>query len=376
MTSAAHGNPPRLERVRARLDELGLDGLIITAPSNRRWVAGFTGSAGAVLVGKNVARIASDSRYWEQIGIQAPGFELVRSRGALASWVQEFLAGTGGQRIGFEPAALTYAEYEEWTRALSELPAGDRPQLVPARKAIEALRMVKEPDELAALERAVLLGDAACAHAIEVIEPGMTEQALAWEVQRYAMEHGADSLSFETIIAGGPWGALPHARPRPVALEAGQGVVLDLGVKVDGYCSDLTRTVFLGEPDAKFREIYDIVLTAQTMAEERIEAGMPGKLGHEIAHEVIRRAGYGEAFGHGLGHGVGLDIHEDPRLSPLYEGPIEEGHVVTVEPGIYLPGWGGVRIEDQCVMENGRLRVVSTARKLDVTKSVGVGVQP
>jgi Xaa-Pro aminopeptidase len=375
-TASTSSGFARLERVRARLDELGLDGLIVTAPSNRRWVAGFTGSAGAVFVGKAAARVASDSRYWEQIGIQAPGFALVRTRGALATWAQEFLAGTGGQRLGFEPASLSYADYEEWTRALADLPAGDRPQLVPAPKAIEALRMVKEPDELAALERAVLLGDAACEHALEVIEPGMTEQALAWEIQRYAIEHGADSLSFDTIIAGGPWGALPHARPRPVPLEAGEGVVLDLGVRVDGYCSDLTRTVFLGEPDAKFREVYDIVLTAQTMAEERIEAGMPGKLGHEIAHEVIRRAGYGDDFGHGLGHGVGLDIHEDPRLSPLYEGTIEEGHVVTVEPGIYLAGWGGVRIEDQCVMENGRLRVISTARKLDLTKPVArVGAQ-
>lgn len=365
-------NAARLSRVRARLEELGLDALLVTAPSNRRWVSGFTGSAGVVLAGREVARVASDSRYWEQLTLQSPGFDLVRTAGALPTWAQEFLAGLGGKRVGFEPASLTYAEYEEWTRAIADLPPGDRPALVPAPKAIEALRMVKEPDELAALERAVLLGDAACEHAIEVIEPGMTELTLAWEIQRYAMEHGAEALSFDTIIAGGPWGALPHARPRDVPLAAGQGVVLDLGVRVDGYCSDLTRTVFLGEPDAKFREVYDIVLTAQTMAEERIEAGMPGKLGHEIAHEVIRKAGYGEAFGHGLGHGVGLDIHEDPRLSPLYDGPIEEGHVVTVEPGIYLPGWGGVRIEDQCVMEHGRLRVISTARKLDLDLKAGV----
>ncbi len=379
MTSAPHHAAPRLERIRGRLEELRLDALIVTAPSNRRWVAGFTGSAGVVLVGAHAARVASDSRYWEQLALQAPAFDLVRTTAGLTTWIPEFLAGMGGQRVGFEPAAFSYADYEEWTRAVADLPVGDRPTLVAAPKAIETLRMVKEPEELAALERAVLLGDAACEHAIRVITPGMTERALAWEVQRYAMEHGADSLSFDTIIASGPWGALPHARPRDVPLQAGQGVVLDLGVRVDGYCSDLTRTVYLASgdapsdrvADAKFREIYDIVLTAQTMAEERIEAGMPGKLGHEIAHEVIRRAGYGEAFGHGLGHGVGLDIHEDPRLSPLYDGPIEEGHVVTVEPGIYIPGWGGVRIEDQCVMEHGRLRVISTAAKLDLEVKSG-----
>ncbi len=359
-------NARRIDRLRARLEEQGFDALLVTTPSNRRWVAGFTGSAGVVLVGRGLARFATDSRYWEQAGLQSPEYDLVRTRGALRTWVQEFLTGLGGARVGFEPAHLSYGEYEDWTKAIAELPSGDRPQLMPAPKCIEALRMVKEPDELDALTRAVLLGDEVCEYALSIVEPGMTEKELAWAIQRYAIEHGADSLSFDTIVAGGPWGALPHARPRDVPLEAGQGVVIDMGVKVDGYCSDLTRTIFLGEPDAQFRKIYDIVLTAQTMAEERIEAGMPGKMGHEIAHQVIREAGYGDAFGHGLGHGVGLDIHEDPRLAPAYEGEILDGHVVTVEPGIYLPGWGGIRIEDQCVMENGRLRVISSARKLDL----------
>ncbi|MEZ4501637.1 MAG: aminopeptidase P family protein [Dehalococcoidia bacterium] len=356
----------RLDRIRARLEELRVDALIVTTPSNRRWASGFTGSWGVLLVGRDAARIATDSRYWEQAGLQAPDFDLVRAKGPLSNWAEELLEGLGGGRVGFEPAGMTVADYDEWTAFLATLSPPSRPEVVPAPKALEALRMVKEPDELDALTRAVLLGDAACEHALSIIEPGMTEQALAWEIQRYAIEHGADALSFDTIIAGGPWGALPHARPRNEPLEANQGVVIDMGVIVDGYCSDLTRTVFLGTPDAKFAEIYDVVLTAQTMAEERIEAGMTGQQGHEIAHEVIRRAGYGDAFGHGLGHGVGLDIHEDPRLSPTYTGTIEDGHVVTVEPGIYLPGWGGVRIEDQCVMENGRLRVLSTARKLDL----------
>ena len=356
----------RLERLRARLEAMRLDALLVTAASNRRWTSGFTGSWGVVLVTRDRARLATDSRYWEQAALEAPDFELVQAKGALATWGGTLLEGLGGRRVGFEPAGMTVAEYDEWTALLASMAAPARPQLAPAPKAVEALRMVKEPDELEALTRAVLLGDAACEHALEVIEPGMTERALAWEIQRYAIEHGADDLSFDTIIAGGEWGALPHATPRDVPLREGEGVVIDMGVRVDGYCSDLTRTVFLGEPDAEFRKIYDVVLTAQTMAEERIEAGMTGQQGHEIAHEVIRQAGYGEHFGHGLGHGVGLDIHEDPRLSPTYTGTIEDGHVVTVEPGIYVPGWGGVRIEDQCVMENGRLRVISTARKLDL----------
>ncbi len=365
----------RLQRVRARFEALRIDALLVTTPSNRRWVSGFTGTAGVVLVAADRAVLATDARYYEQVATQAPACTLLRANGPLAQWLPELVAGLGGRRVGFEPADMTVATYEEWTQAIAALPADDRPQLVPVPRAIEALRAIKEAVELDALTRAVLLGDAACEHARSVAQcsvaaqTGLTERALAWAVQSYAMEHGADDLSFPTIIAGGPWGALPHAYPRDVALAAGQGVVMDLGVRVDGYCSDLTRTIYLarpggGAPDVQFRTIYDIVLTAQEMAEERIEAGMTGEQAHQIAATVIAEAGYGEQFGHGLGHGVGLDIHESPRLGPRSTDVIEEGQVVTVEPGIYIPGWGGVRIEDQCVVEGGRLRRLSTASKL------------
>ena len=359
----------RLERLRARLGELGpdgrsIDGLLVTTPSNRRWISGFTGSAGVALVTAEEARFATDSRYWEQVGQQSPEFTLVRVAGANTFTAPAILEGMGGKRIGFEPANLSYADYEVWTASIAELPEHSRPQLVPAPRAIEDLRMVKDAEEIDALTRAVLLGDAAFNHAAERLEPGMTEKQVAWLILEYAIQHGAEDLSFASIVAGGAHGSLPHWRASDSPLEAETGVVIDMGVIVDGYCSDLTRTVWLGDqPSDEFKRVYDIVLTAQETAEERIEAGMLGKTGHEIAHEVIRQAGYGEAFGHGLGHGVGLDIHEDPRLAPSGEIPLADGHVVTVEPGIYLPGWGGVRIEDECVMENGRLRPISTAPK-------------
>ena len=355
----------RLDRLRARLEELEVDALLITTPSNRRWASGFSGTAGVLLVDRDHALIASDARYYEQIGTQAPDWTLIHANDAMAAWAPRLLEGLGGKRLGYEPAGMTVASYEEWTAAIAALPEGARPTLVPATRAVEALRAMKEPDEIETLTRAVLLGDAAFEHAVSTARPGMTERELAWEVQRYAIEHGADALSFPTIIAGGAWGALPHAYPRDVPLEEGRGVVMDLGVVVDGYCSDLTRTLFLGEPDDQFRRIYDIVLTAQLTGEERIEAGMTGEQAHQIAATVIAEAGYGEYFGHGLGHGVGLDIHEAPRLGPRSTDPLADGQVVTVEPGIYIPGWGGVRIEDQCVIEGGRLRVLSTARKLD-----------
>ena len=355
----------RLDRLRARLEELHLDALLITTPSNRRWVSGFTGTAGTLLVTADSALFATDSRYYEQVGTQATTFTLLPANGAMSDWAPQLLEGLGGKRVGFEPAGMSYGAYEEWTQQLAATPDAARPMLVPAPLAVEAVRAIKEPDEIDALTRAVLLGDAAFTHAASVAHPGMTERELAWEVQRYAMEHGADDLSFPTIIASGPWGALPHAYPRDVALAAGQGLVMDLGVIVDGYCSDLTRTIFLGEPDDQFKRIYDIVLTAQEMAEERIEVGMTGEQAHQIAVTIIAEAGYGEYFGHGLGHGVGLDIHEAPRLGPRSQDELLDGQIVTVEPGIYIPGWGGVRIEDQCVIEGGRLRRLSTAAKLD-----------
>ena len=363
----------RLDRLAARLEELDVDALLVTTPSNRRWLAGFTGTAGVLLAGRDRARIATDSRYWEQVQTQCPGWTVVRGRQRdTASIAQALFEGMDGCRVGFEPANMTVAGLQEWREAIDALPESARPKLVPAPGVIERLRAVKEPEELDALARAVRLGDDAFTHAASAARPGMTERALAWEVQRYAIEHGADALSFPTIIAGGDWGALPHAYPRDIPLAAGAGVVMDLGVVVDGYCSDLTRTIFLGEPDATFRRVYDVVLTAQTMAEERIEAGMTGREAHAIAAKVIAEAGYGEHFGHGLGHGVGLDIHELPRLAPDSDDVLEDGHVVTVEPGVYIAGWGGVRIEDQCVMENGRLRALSGATKLDVQRGVGV----
>ena len=354
----------RLKRTRACLDTLGIDALLVTTPSNRRWVSGFAGTAGVVLVTAERSVVATDSRYYEQVGVQATACTLLRANGVMTEWLPVLFEGLGGKRVGFEPDDMTVARYEEWTQAVAALASGDRPKLVPVPHAIETLRAIKDTDEIETLTRAVLLGDAACEHAAAMARPGMPEKQLAWEIQRYAMEHGADDLSFPTIVAGGPWGALPHAIPRDVPLEVGQGVVMDLGTKVDGYCSDLTRTIFLGEPDVQFRRIYDIVLTAQLIAEERIEAGMTGQQAHEIAVTVIREAGYAEYFGHGLGHGVGLDIHEAPRLGPRSDDILADGQVVTVEPGIYIPGWGGVRIEDQCVMEGGRLRRLSTASKV------------
>jgi Xaa-Pro aminopeptidase len=229
---------------------------------------------------------------------------------------------------------------------------------------VEALRAIKEPDELEAIQRAVALGDAAFEHVAARIEPGWTEKQIAWEIEKYARENGAQGLSFPTIVAAGPWGAMPHAQPRDEVVREGDGIVIDMGVSLDGYMSDLTRTVFVGKPDDEFRKIYDIVLAAQLTAEELVTTGMTGSDAHNIAHKVIDEAGYGDRFGHGLGHGVGMQVHEKPGVGRTSTDVLEDGMVITVEPGIYIPGWGGIRIEDMGYLKDGKYTQFTHAPKL------------
>ena len=357
----------RIQLVREEMTHSNLDFLLVTDPSNRQWISGFTGSSGIILISKQAAYIATDSRYWIQAEQQCPGFELVKVAGASTSIATELVEKiSDGSHFGYEHENLTMKQYQDWTNIISSMTWEDVPNFIPASSIIDKLRMSKDNHELTLLMKAVEIADAGMKHAFQIIKPGMTEKKLAWEIQKYVIENGADSLSFNTIVAGGEWGALPHARPRNVALKKGTGVVIDMGVKVDGYCSDLTRTFFLGAPTAKFKEVYDVVLTAQMMAIERIEAGMTGLEAHEIAASVITEMGYGDYFGHGLGHGVGIDVHENPRLSPASDTILENGHVFTIEPGVYLPNWGGVRIEDQCLMESGKVRSLTKSPKLDL----------
>lgn len=365
----------RLGRLRARMADEGLDGFLVGSPvedifhthgANRRYLSGFTGSSGWLLVTTDSAFIAVDFRYFEQAQREAPAFTLFQANGGIEKWFGALVreAGLAGKRIGFEPGDLTVGAYRSLRKAIADMPAQERPRLAPAKPLISELRAVKEPEEVAAMEKAVALGDAAFIAVSRRIEPGWTERQIAWEIESYAREHGAQGMSFPTIVAAGSWGAMPHAQPRNYAVQEGEPIVIDMGVILDGYCSDLTRTIVVGKPDPKFYQIYDIVLTAQRTAEDLIRTGMSGEEAHMLAYNVIAEAGFGENFGHGLGHGVGLLIHEAPRLAKTSRDVLKDGMVVTVEPGIYLPGWGGVRIEDQTVLENGRVRVLSRSPKL------------
>jgi len=357
----------RVARLRASLEELGLEALLVSQPANRRYLSGFTGSAGYLLVSHNETRIATDFRYFEQAAKQARDFSLQPVAGtAFETWLPGLLNGLGGGKVGFEASHLPYATFEQMTAVVRALPQGERPHLVPTIDVVETLRAVKEPAEIDAIQAAVDLGDAAFAHLLQRLEPGWTEKQAAWEVERYMRERGGEAVSFETIVAGGPWSAMPHAYPRDEPLREGEPIVIDMGVRLDGYCSDLTRTIVLGKPNGQFQRIYDIVLGAQLTAIELIAAGMTGEQAHLLAERFIAEAGYGESFGHGLGHGVGLEVHEKPRLGRMSEDVLADGMVTSVEPGIYLSGWGGVRIEDLAAMENGRLRVLSRAPKFEL----------
>jgi Xaa-Pro aminopeptidase len=354
----------RLSSLRTELDNEQLDALLVTDAVNRRYLSGFTGSSGYLLITADRAAIATDFRYYEQAQNQAGAFVLYKTAGKFDDWFPGLLAGMGGRQIGFEASDVSYALHRQMLAAIEAMPAADRPWLVPTSGIVERLRARKDAGELAMLQAAIDLGDAAFEHVAGVVEPGWTEQQVAREIERYIRDQGGDGPSFSPIVAGGAWGAMPHAYPRDHALAQGDGLVIDMGARLNGYCSDLTRTIVLGAPDPKFRAIYEIVLTAQLAAYEMIEPGMTGEQAHMLAQSVIEAAGHGEHFGHGLGHGIGLQVHESPRVTASSDDILEEGMIFSIEPGIYITGWGGVRIEDLALLENGRCRFLSHAPKL------------
>ncbi len=353
----------RLENLRQQMAEKGIDSILVSQLDNIRYLSGFYSSAGFALITQDRALLATDFRYTEQARKQAPGWEVIRTRGELADWLPDPLADLVVKKLAFETRHLSHADYRLLTQAVEKARNGI--QLAPTESIVENLRAVKEPGELERQAKAIDLADRACHYILEIIRPGMTEKEIAWELEKFLRDGDSEALPFEPIIASGPDGSLPHARPLERVLHPGEPLLMDFGARVEGYTSDLSRTVFLGKPDKTFRKIYDITLAAQEVAIATIEAGMTGEQVDRLGREVIEKAGYGEAFGHGLGHGIGLATHEEPRIGPKSSGIIKEGMVFTIEPGIYINGWGGIRIEDIVIIEKGRAKVLSKAKKVD-----------
>lgn len=285
---------------------------------------------------------------------------------SILQWFDEALSSTGAVNVGFEDHDMSVSLYNNLSKRIadSQIPA----KLVPTGSMASNLRAIKEAVELSVIEHAIKIADDAMDTVSQRLKPGLTERDIAWDMERTMRELGADALSFDTIIASGPNGAKAHHKPTDRRIELGDSIVIDMGALYQGYCSDITRTFVLGHASEQFRKVYDTVLTAQETAAATAIAGMTGEEIDGLARQVIENAGYGASFGHSLGHGIGIAVHELPGVGPRSDGVIENGMVFSIEPGIYLTGWGGVRIEDLVVMENGNPRVLTKARKQELVE--------
>ncbi len=340
----------RLGRLRELLAAEGLDRLLVTDRTNVRYLSRFTGTNGLLVVGPAEATLLTDFRYVSQAGGQVSAFEVLDA----GREPRKALSGLLSGRVGFDDAQMTVKSH---ARLREDLPEGV--MLVPAAGLVEQLRRVKDDGELAHIATAAGIADRIYERIAADGLVGHTEQQVAWRIQVLAREFGAEDLSFPPIVASGAHGALPHAEPRDVKIRRGQLVVVDLGCVTGGYCSDATRTLVTGSPSDHQREIYGIVLAAQVSALDAVRAGTEAAAIDAVARDRISAAGYGECFGHSLGHGVGLEVHEGPTLAAKSEDVLETGNVVTVEPGIYLDGDLGVRIEDLVVVAESGPQVLS-----------------
>lgn len=342
--------------VRRRLADLELDGLIITAPQNIRYLSGFSGSLGYLVIGAGTADILGDSRYWLQMEDEAPGFTLVRARASqgLLPLLAEQIKTRGMRRAGFEAQHLTVEQYERL-----HLDVGAEVSLVTTTGVVEELRMIKTPQEVELLSQVAGIAGRAFDRVRTAIRPGMRERDVAFLLEQTFVELGAEGPAFETIVAAGERGALPHGRASERVIERGDMIVVDFGARAAGYNSDTTRTIVVGEPTAEQRRLIDAVRRAQTESMALMRPGVTADAVDQRARDVL--SDEVNAFGHGLGHGIGLLVHERPFLSSSDQTSLQAGMVITNEPGIYVPGWGGVRLEEMVLITDGEPRVITPA---------------
>jgi Xaa-Pro aminopeptidase len=345
----------RIERqtaLRSALETEGLDGLVVTHLPNIRYLTGFTGSAALLLVRSDDSILISDFRYAAQARAEVgPAAAVEIDQRSVWDRLGRVLS-DGLDQVGIEAQAITVKDAER-------LSALTRARLVPTTDLVERQRAVKSPEEIAAIKAAAQLAQESLAEVLPRIRVGQTELEIGAELESILRRRGSQWHPFPTIVASGPRSALPHARTSPRAVGAGELLLVDFGAQVDGYCADLTRTMVVGaRADERQRLVHDVVQTAQQRAIEGLRPGLTGREGDALARGVIERRGFGEAFGHSLGHGLGLEVHEAPRLAANAETVLPADAVVTVEPGIYFPGWGGVRLEDDvCLRADGAERL-------------------
>jgi Xaa-Pro aminopeptidase len=347
----------RLNALRSRLAEMDCPAYVSLAAPNNQYLTGFTGTTSAVLVTSSKALFLCDFRYTEQAGQQVRSYDIEEVSGNLAEKAGEYLKALDAGSAVFEPAYLTVEQRDAIQR-------GYQGTLRAAPGLVSGLRMRKSPEEVETIREALGLAEGVLADLLDNLDLGMKERDLAARFEFEFKKRGATGASFDTIALFGPPSSLPHGQPSERRLDVGDPVLLDFGCRLAGYCSDLTRTYAFGTmPGPWFDEIYELALTAQRIAIEAVRPGIAGRELDAVARGLIADAGYGDRFGHGLGHGVGIEIHEGPVVNPQSETTLEEGMVVTIEPGIYLPGKGGVRIEDMVVVTADGCEVLTTAPK-------------
>jgi Xaa-Pro aminopeptidase len=349
----------RMKRVRAILAGRGLDALLITCPENRRYLSGFTAedagiseSAGALLILRREAILLTDGRYEVQARDEAPDWRLVIYKQGLAHALKNLMHDCSVHNLAYEPDYLSCRRFEAIKKALPET------KFVSLGGWIETMRSIKSSSEIESLKKAISAAEKVLGGIWEDIGPGMTEKEIAWRIIEGLWQH-AEGPSFSPIVASGPNAAFPHAVPTDRPIQEGEPILIDMGARLGGYCSDMTRTIFLGEPRSPFREVYAIVRKAQITAQNALRAGLTGKQVDQVARDVIKYAGYGPRFVHSLGHGVGLAVHEAPTLSQRSRKKLRPGMVVTVEPGIYLPDQGGVRLENMALVKADGATILS-----------------
>ncbi|MCL2497582.1 MAG: aminopeptidase P family protein [Symbiobacteriaceae bacterium] len=355
----------RLEAVRQAMKKENLPAILVTYGENRAYLCGFTGSSGTVLITPEQAYLVVGFIYQEQASMQAPGWNIISQRESPAATVGDLLGSLGIKEVGFEANHCTHAQLEGFQKAFSE--ANLEITLTPYRSIIETLRQVKDADEIALIAKAAEIADHAYLHILGVIRAGISEKDVAIELEYTLKKMGADTFAFDTIVVSGKRSSMPHGKPTTKIIQVGDFVTMDYGARYGGYCSDITRTVVVGKPSDEQRRVYQTVLTAHLRSYNAAAPGISGVELDAVARNTINDAGYGKYFGHSLGHGIGRVVHEGPSASQRSEAEFVAGNVVTIEPGIYIPNWGGVRIEDTVLItEEGRRSLNHTTKELIV----------
>ena len=348
----------RVNKLQAQLGKNEIDALLVTKRENIRYLSGFTGSSGVIVITSNSASFITDFRYTEQANDQVKGYDIIELDTSLIKSVADVVSRESIKRLGIEQDAMTVGQYRAYEKDVDA-------QLIETSGIVEKLRLIKDESEIKIMKEAAAIADAAYAHIQTFIRPGRTEREVANELEMFMRSKGADSSSFDMIVASGLRSALPHGVASDKVIESGELVTLDFGAYYKGYCSDITRTLAIGPISDELRQIYDTVLRAQLAGVEGIRAGITGIEADALTRDIIKEAGYGEYFGHSTGHGLGMEVHEAPGLSFRSDTVLEPDMVVTIEPGIYINGVGGCRIEDDVVItEDGCYLLTQSPKEL------------